>query len=130
MCLEWKVGSLEVDFRRFDKGKSVATRECPYCGKIVFDQLKQCAYCRETLPEVRRPKTNSSGRPPGKDNIHRGLLFMLAAAVLGYFASGSSPLTPPIQVPPIVANYLAPLLFLSGLGLSLHGLYLRHRTSS
>ena len=111
------------------RGNSVATRECPYCGKTVFDQLKQCAYCRETLPEVRRPKS-TSGRPAGKDDIRRGLLFMLAAAIFSYFARDSSPMTLPVQVPPIVADYLAPLLFLSGLGLSLHGLYLRHRTSS
>jgi len=35
----------------------------------------------------------------------------------------------PVSVPPIVANYLSPLLFLGGLGLSLHGLYLRYRSS-
>jgi hypothetical protein len=103
-------------------------RECPYCGKMVFDQLTQCTYCRESLPEVRQPRPVTVG-PAGKHNIRRGLLFMLAAAVVGYFASGSSALTLPVTVPPIVANYLSPLLFLSGLGLTLHGAYLRYRTS-
>lgn len=106
----------------------MATRECPFCGKMVFEHLTQCAYCRESLPEVRRPKSVLP-RPAGKENIRRGLLFMLAAAVVGYFASGSSPLTLPVAVPPIVSSYLSPLLFLSGLGLTLHGVYLRHRTS-
>jgi len=54
---------------------------------------------------------------------------MLMAAVVGYFASGSSMWTLPVPVPSLLANYLLPLLFLSGLGLSLHGLYLRHRAS-
>jgi|SRR6516162_2640532 hypothetical protein len=104
------------------------TRECPFCGKMVFEQLAQCTYCRETLPEVRRPKAQASG-PQGKGSIRRGLLFMLSAAVVGYFASGSSPLTLPVAVPALVAGYLSPLLFLSGLGLTVHGVYLRYRTT-
>jgi len=54
---------------------------------------------------------------------------MLMAAVIGYFVSGSSGWSLPVPVPQLVANYLLPLLFLSGLGLSLYGLYLRHRAS-
>ena len=106
----------------------MATRECPYCGKMVLDQLTQCPFCREALPEVRRPRP-ASASPAGKDNMRRGLLFMLAAAVIGYFGGGSSPLALPVTVPPIVSNYLSPLLFLSGLGLTLHGAYLRYRAS-
>jgi len=51
---------------------------------------------------------------------------MLAAAAIGYFATGNSALAVPVEVPSAVATYLTPLLFLSGLGLSAHGLYLRH----
>ncbi len=106
----------------------MATRECPYCGKIVFDKQTQCNYCRETLPEVRRPRA-ATVSADGGDRIRRGLLFMLMAASIGYFTSSSSALTLPVSVPPAVTIYLSPLLFLSGLGLSLHGLYLRHKTS-
>jgi hypothetical protein len=106
----------------------MATRECPFCGKMVFEHLTQCTHCRESLPEVRRARTVAAS-PAGRGNIRRGLLFMLAAAVVGYFASGSSPLALPVAVPPIVSNYLSPLLFVSGLGLTLHGVYLRYRTS-
>jgi hypothetical protein len=105
----------------------MALRECPYCGKMVYDRLTQCNYCRERLPEIRRPR--SATRPLGGERIRRGLLFMLAAAVIGYFAGGASAWVLPVAVPPLVANYLSPLLFLSGLGLSLHGLYLRHGAS-
>jgi hypothetical protein len=104
----------------------MASRECPYCGKMVYDQLTQCNYCRERLPEVRQPRSAS---PMGGDNIRRGLLFMLAAAAIGYFAGGAGPWMIPVVVPAVVADYLLPLLFLSGLGLSLHGLYLRHWAS-
>lgn len=71
----------------------------------------------------------AAAAPAGGDGIRRGLLFMLMAAVIGYFASGSSIWTLPVPVPSLLANYLVPLLFLSGLGLSLYGLYLRHHTS-
>lgn len=106
----------------------MASRECPYCGKMVYDRLTQCNYCREKLPEVRQLKPAVTS-PVGGENIRRGLLFMLAAAVIGYFASGAGAWTLPVAVPPVVADYLLPLLFLSGLGLSLHGLYLRHWAS-
>lgn len=106
----------------------MALRECPYCGKLVYDQLTQCSSCRETLPEARVPR--AAAAPAGGDRIRRGLLFMLMAAVIGYFASGSSIWTLPVPVPSLLVNYLLPLLFLSGLGLSVHGLYLRHRTSN
>jgi len=103
-------------------------RECPYCGKIVYDRQTQCNFCRETLPEIRQPK--AAARPvEGADGIRRGLLFMLLAASIAYFSGSASALALPVLVPPAVTIYLSPLLFLSGLGLSLHGLYLRHRTS-
>lgn len=105
----------------------MALRECPYCGKLVYDQLSQCSYCRETLPEMRVSK--AAGAPQGGERIRRGLLFMLMAAVIGYFVSSSSGWTLPVPVPQLVGHYLLPLLFLSGLGMSLHGLYLRHRSS-
>lgn len=103
----------------------MATRECPYCGRMVFDKLTQCNFCRERLPQMPTIKLSSSG-PSAGSQIRRGLLFMLAAASIGYFASGNSALMLPVQVPSAVATYLSPLLFLSGLGLSAHGLYLRH----
>jgi hypothetical protein len=104
----------------------MAQRECPFCGKMVYEKLTQCTHCRETLPE---PKVARPSAPPdGGDRIRRGLLFMLMAAVMGYFASRSSAWSLPVPVPQLVSNYLLPLLFLSGLGLSLYGLYLRHRT--
>ena len=109
-------------------GLSMALRECPFCGKLVYDQLTQCSHCRETLPLQR--VSRSSGSPAeGSDRIRRGLLFMLMAAVVAYFASGASIWSLPVPVPSILANYLLPLLFLSGLGLSLYGVYARHRSS-
>jgi len=105
----------------------MALRECPYCGKMVYDSLAQCTYCRETLPE--KKIRGGSGEQAGGDTIRRGLLYMLLAGVVGYFASGSSPLKIPVFVPHLVVIYLSPLLFLSGLALSLRGLYLHFRHS-
>jgi hypothetical protein len=105
----------------------MSTRECPFCGKPVYDRLIQCPYCRETLPEIRVASRLSSA---GNGKILRGLFCMLAAAALGYLATGSGGWKPPIPIPPPVITYLSPLLFLLGLGLGLHGLYLRHKTAS
>jgi len=103
----------------------MATRQCPFCGKSVFDALAQCPFCREALPEVTlasRPRNGGGGK------IRQGLLYMLLAAVIHYFAGGHSPMQLPFPIAPLVTIYLSPLLFLSGLGLGLHGFYLQHKT--
>lgn len=107
----------------------MAMRECPYCGKMVYDRLTQCTYCRERLPEIKVRDGGSPEAAGGSGEIRRGLLFMLLAAVIGYFGSGSSALNLPVFVPRGVMIYLSPSLFLAGLGLSFHGLYLRLRHS-
>jgi hypothetical protein len=48
---------------------------------------------------------------------------MLLALIIYYFASGSSGMDIPFIIQPIVATYLAPLLFLASLTLSLYGLF-------
>jgi hypothetical protein len=107
----------------------MATRECPFCGKTVYDRLTQCPYCRESLPVIPRARSGSGG-DGGGTQIRRGLLCVLLAALIGYFAGGysPSPMNLPIPIPPIVYKYLSPMLFLSGLGLTLHGYYLNFRS--
>lgn len=102
-------------------------RECPFCGKKVSAHAAQCAYCRETLPPA--PRMSRTRSNEGAPDIRRGLLFMLLAAVVGYFAGGYSALQLPIPVLPVLHTYLTPLLFLSGFGLIVRGFYLRHRTA-
>lgn len=106
----------------------MSTRECPFCGKSVYVRLTQCPYCREPLPAaVVRARTNASD---GSREIRRGLLFVLLAAVIGYFAGGYSAFPLPIPVLPIVGKYLSPLLALSGLGLTVHGYILNFKAHS
>jgi hypothetical protein len=52
---------------------------------------------------------------------------MLLAAVCHYFAGGYSPMSLPVQINSAVTTYLVPLLFLSGLGAALYGVFLRIR---
>ncbi len=66
-------------------------------------------------------------RTDGRGQIRRGLLCMLLAGIIHYFAGGYSRMELPFPIQPVVTVYLSPLLFLSGLGLSLHGLYLRRK---
>ena len=107
----------------------MVTRECPFCGKRVSARAAQCAYCRETLPPAPRVQRNAMTSGGGYE-IRRGLLFMLLAAVIGYFAGGYSALKLPITVLPLLNKYCVPLLFLSGLGLAVRGMYLKHKTTA
>ena len=102
----------------------VTTRPCVFCGKPVVAQLTRCPYCREDVPKVQLSSRTGSRRG-GREQIRRGLLYMLLAGVIQYFAAGYSSFTLPITVPPLVTAYLAPVVFVSGLGLLVYGLFLR-----
>jgi len=107
----------------------MTTRQCPFCGKIVFDTMTQCPFCRDALPTVRKTTCAAprAAVDPGKQ-IRLGLLYVLLAALIGYFSGGYSPLPLPISVPPLVASVLSPFLFLSGVGLGLHGFLLQQKS--
>ena len=49
---------------------------------------------------------------------------MALAAVIQYFAGGYSSMQIPFPIHPAVQQYLAPLLFFSGLGLVVYGFFL------
>lgn len=53
---------------------------------------------------------------------------MLLAGVIQYFAGGYSALHVPVAVSSVVTSYLVPLLFLSGFGMTLFGMFFGHRT--
>lgn len=107
-------------------------RECPFCGKNVSAALTQCVFCRETLPPLARAATKnaSEGTSGGGSKVRRGMLYMLLAAVIGYFAGGYSALTLPFPLNPLLTTYLSPMLFLGGLGLTAHGYYLQHKSTA
>lgn len=91
----------------------------------MLAHLNRCPHCREDVPRVQlsaRPRTG------GRLQIRRGLLYMLLAGVIQYFAGGYSSFTIPVGVSPLVTSYLAPVVFLSGLGLLINGFYLRAKS--
>lgn len=101
-------------------------RQCAFCGKRIAAHLSQCPFCREMVPQVRLSRFSSDA---GREQIRGGLLYMLLAGVIYYFAAGyAKPLEVPITIQPAVINYLAPLLFLGGLGLALYGLILKAKS--
>ena len=98
---------------------------CVYCGKYMAAHLKQCPFCREAVPQVQLSRRTG---PDGRQQIRRGLLYMLLAGVVHYFAAGyADPFKIPLPAPvlPLVTQYLTPLVFLGGLGLTLYGLFLK-----
>jgi hypothetical protein len=108
----------------FEKS-AVGTRRCVFCGKNMAAHLTQCPFCREAVPQVQLSRRTG---PDGRWQIRRGLLYMLLAGVIYYFAAGYGA---PFQIPlpasvlPLVTQYLTPVIFLGGLGLTLYGLFLR-----
>jgi hypothetical protein len=107
------------------QGQALSARPCAYCGKPVPTRLNRCPHCREEVPEVRLTARASKG---GRRELHRGLMYMLLGAVIYYFSGGYSPLHLPVFLPPWVNAYLAPVVFLGGLGLCLYGVMLRMRS--
>ena len=104
------------------------TRRCVFCGKQMAARLTQCPFCREAVPQVQLSRRKG---PDGRHQIRRGLLYMLLAGVIHYFAAGyGAPFRIPLPVPvlPLVTQVLTPLVFLGGLGLTLYGLFLRIRS--
>lgn len=106
-------------------GQTVAVRPCVFCGKPVPTRLNRCPHCREEVPEVRL-----SARPgkDGRREIRRGLMYMFLAAVIYFFAGGYSAFTLPVALSPLVSTYLAPAVFLGGLGLCIYGFFVRMRS--
>lgn len=93
----------------------------------MLSHLTRCPHCREEVPQV-RPISAGRVRTGGREQIRRALLYMLLAGVIQYFAGGYSGLTPPVAIPEVVTTYLAPVVFLSGLGLLIYGFYLRSKS--
>lgn len=101
------------------QGQGTTTRQCAYCGKFVPRQLIRCPDCREMLPEIavlREPQVKK------RSTIRQGLLFMLLAAVIQYFAGGYSAMNLPISIDPHLSVYLSTALFVCGLGLTVYGI--------
>jgi hypothetical protein len=107
------------------QNQALATRPCVFCGKSVLTRLNRCPYCREDIPKV---QLSSRPRTGGRLEIRRGLLYMLLAGVIQYFAAGYTPFTLPVQVPAVVTACLAPVVFVSGVGLVIYGFYVRAKS--
>jgi len=88
-----------------------------------MDIRTECPHCHFTIPQVQLTEHRDTHN---EIEIRKGLLYVLLAAVIHYFAAGYSSFQVPYPVQPILTLCLTPLLFLGGLGLVLHG-YLLHR---
>jgi hypothetical protein len=102
----------------------MSRRQCGYCGKYVPEQGTQCPFCREDLGPA--PVTRGWHADAGRSQIRRGLLYMLLAIVIQYFAGGYSALEFPYTVIPLVQQYLLPFMFLAGMGMVIFGVYRRY----
>lgn len=102
----------------------MAEHQCPYCGKLLVAESTRCPFCRMDLPEAHASLPHLHG-VAGTVQIRRGLLYMLLAGVLYYFAAGYSTFALPVSIAPILTQWALPLLFLGGLGLAIYGIYCR-----
>jgi len=93
----------------------------------MLAHLNRCPHCREDVPRVQL-----ASRPPttaGRLQIRRGLLYS-AGRRDSIFRWWLQQFRRTGRRSPIVTAYLAPVVFLSGLGLLLYGFYLRAKSSS
>jgi ABC-type thiamin/hydroxymethylpyrimidine transport system permease subunit len=90
-------------------------------------QWTECPHCHAAMPQIVVTEQEDTHR---SKQIRRGLLYVLLAAVIHYFAAGYSALPVPYPILPIVTVVLSPLLFLGGLGLVLHGYLLSRKSLS
>lgn len=102
----------------------MAEHQCPYCGKPLAAETSTCPFCRMAMPEAhaRLPHFHAMA---GNVQIRHGLLYMLLAGVLYYFAAGYSTFQLPVSIAPLLTLWALPLLFLGGLGLAIYGVYCR-----
>src|SRR5258708_40173351 len=87
------------------------TRGCPYCGKQIRAHVERCPFCREAVATSRTVVLPFAAK--GRVMIRRGLLYMLFAGVIHYFAAGYSGVTLPVAFTSMVTHYLTLILFLS-----------------
>jgi hypothetical protein len=105
---------------------TVALRPCSFCGKQMPAQLNRCPHCREEVPEVRLARR---AERDGKQEMRRGLLYMLLGGVIYYFVAGYSGMNlPEVLLHSVLVVYLSQFLFLAGLGLFVYGCYLKMRS--
>ncbi len=103
----------------------MATRQCPHCGKDVFDGVTHCPYCREAMGAIPRLSADAGRDAIGNIKIRNGLLCVLLGSVVHYFAAGYSAMILPVRISGIVSTYLSPMLLLCGVGLAVLGFYLK-----
>lgn len=98
----------------------MSDRQCPFCGKSISSDRVECPFCQKELPQFHQPLhfRNAASRA----QMRRGMLWMLMAAVFYFFAAGYSPLQVPVPLAPMLTDWVLPLLFLGGLGLTAYGL--------
>jgi hypothetical protein len=88
--------------------------QCADCARVYPRALSECPRCgsEETVAAKSSGKKTAS-----KYRVRRGILWMLVAGAIYLLASQGS-----VSFPPAVTDYLLPLLFLGGLGLTVFGL--------
>ena len=72
----------------------------------------------------------SKSQPRDRGKVREGLLCVLFAGIVHYFAGGYSSMSLPFPIQPIVTIYLSPLLLLSGIGLIVHSFLVRLKSAS
>jgi hypothetical protein len=102
----------------------MSVRHCPYCGKSIPAEVLQCPHCGAKLrPYVAEPGQGAHTPVDPQALIRRGLLWMLLAGAVFYFAAGHSPWELPFRFHPMLADWVLPLLFLAGFGQMGYGIY-------
>jgi hypothetical protein len=124
--LVWRLLRIGSEMAHSAQAEGSETRGCPYCGKQIRAHVERCPFCREAVATSRTVVRPFAAK--GRAMIRQGLLYILLAGVIHYFAAGYSGVALPVAVPSMVTQNLTPILFLCGVSLGLYGVYLRARS--
>ncbi len=105
----------------------MGSRQCPHCGQYVAETLSTCPNCRELLDPAAHAHYDPERAVRARRDIRWGLIWMFVAAVIQYYSGGHDPFLErlPVDILPLVNQYLVPFLFLAGLALATAGAYRR-----
>src|SRR2546430_6601074 len=77
--------------------QTMQMRQCAFCGKRIAAHLNQCPFCREMQPLQPQVRLSRTSGGAGGRQTRRGLLYMLLAGGIYYFAARSEEHTSELQ---------------------------------
>jgi hypothetical protein len=108
------------------RDRDAGMRQCVYCGKHIRRDLRQGPHCREAQSEVAGWRQHLRGSSAAA-NFAVGYCSCSCPPSFSTSPAAIAPWPFPLKFSSPVTSFFVPLLFVSGLALTLYGVFLRVR---